>query len=158
MFVQEAPISALNVAPSTKLNCCKERPVGVDLEMNGNRYNFFSSTHPAATAQRYNAPNLTQKSYFWSVNGVGFCNNWTSGSANLDILYYNSISGLWEDSEEDILNFEEKFNSKNEKNLHIYICRFLKNRSISRGLASRWLVTIIKNKESKINALQKLNN
>ena len=60
-------------------------------------------------------------------------------------------------SEEEILDFEEKFNSKNEKNLHIYICRFLKNRSISRGLASKWLVTIIKNKESKINALQKLN-
>jgi len=61
-------------------------------------------------------------------------------------------------SEKDILEFEEKFNSKNEKNLHIYICRFLKNRSISRGLASKWLLTIIKNKESKINALQKLNN
>ena len=61
-------------------------------------------------------------------------------------------------TEVDILEFEEKFNSKNEKNLHIYICRFLKNRSISRGLASKWLVTIIKNKESKINALQKLNN
>ena len=61
-------------------------------------------------------------------------------------------------SEEEILDFEERFNSKNEKNLHIYICRFLKNRSISRGLASKWLVTIIKNKESKINALQKLNN
>ena len=60
-------------------------------------------------------------------------------------------------SEEDILDFEEKFNSKNEKNLHVYICRFLKNRSISRGLASRWLITIIKNKESKIDALQKLN-
>jgi len=53
---------------------------------------------------------------------------------------------------------EEKFNSKNEKNLHIYICRFLKNRSISRGVASKWLLTIIKNKESKIDALQKLNN
>ena len=61
-------------------------------------------------------------------------------------------------SEEEILDFEEKFNSKNEKNLHIYICRFLKNRSISRGLACKWLVTIIKNKESKINTLQKLNN
>ena len=61
-------------------------------------------------------------------------------------------------TEEEILDFEEKFNSKNEKNLHIYICRFLKNRSISRGLASKWLVTIIKNKESKINSLQKLNN
>ena len=61
-------------------------------------------------------------------------------------------------SEKEILEFEEKFNSKNEKNLHIYICRFLKNRSISRGLASKWLITIIKNKESKIDALQKLNN
>ena len=61
-------------------------------------------------------------------------------------------------SEKDILEFEEKFNSKNEKSLHIYICRFLKNRSISRGLASKWLITIIKNKESKINALQKSNN
>ena len=61
-------------------------------------------------------------------------------------------------SEEDILDFEEKFNAKNEKNLHIYICRFLKNRSISRGLASKWLITIIKNKESKIDALQKLIN
>ena len=60
-------------------------------------------------------------------------------------------------TEEEILEFEEKFNSKNEKNLHIYICRFLKNRSISRGLASKWLVTIIKSKESKINALQELN-
>ena len=60
-------------------------------------------------------------------------------------------------SEKDILDFEEKFNSKNEKNLHIYICRFLKNRSISRGLASKWLIAIIKNKESKIDALQNLN-
>ena len=57
-------------------------------------------------------------------------------------------------SVEEILDFEEKFNSKNEKNLHIYICRFLKNRSISRGLASKWLATIIKNKESKIKALE----
>ena len=61
-------------------------------------------------------------------------------------------------SEKEILEFEEKFNSKNEQNPHIYICRFLKNRSISRGLASKWLATIIKNKESKINTLQKLNN
>ena len=61
-------------------------------------------------------------------------------------------------SKEDILDFEEKFNSRNEKNLHIYICRFLKNRSISRGVASRWLMTIIESKESKIDALQKLIN
>ena len=58
-------------------------------------------------------------------------------------------------SEKEILEFEEKFNSTNEKNLHIYICRFLKNRSISRGLASKWLITIINHKESKINALRK---
>jgi len=53
-------------------------------------------------------------------------------------------------SEKEILEFEEKFNSTNEKNLHIYICRFLKNRLISRGLASTWLITMINNKESKI--------
>ena len=57
-------------------------------------------------------------------------------------------------SEEDILEFEAKFNSTNEKNLHIYICRFLKNRSISRGLASKWLITMLNNKESRINALK----
>ena len=85
-------------------------------------------------------------------------------SLNIRNLFNDSSSNALVDelrkrtSEEEILDFEEKFNSKNEKNLHIYICRFLKNRSISRGLASKWLVTIIKNKESKINALQKLNN
>ena len=84
-------------------------------------------------------------------------------SLNIGNLFNDSSSSALVDelrkrtSEEEILEFEEKFNSKNEKNLHIYICRFLKNRSISRGLASKWLVTIIKNKESKINALQKLN-
>ena len=84
-------------------------------------------------------------------------------SLNIGNLFNDSSSHALVDelrkrtSEKEILEFEEKFNSKNEKNLHIYICRFLKNRSISRGLASKWLVTIIKNKESKINALQKLN-
>ena len=84
-------------------------------------------------------------------------------SLNIGNLFNDSSSHALVDelrkrtTEEDILDFEEKFNSKNEKNLHIYICRFLKNRSISRGLASKWLVTIIKNKESKIDALQKLN-
>ena len=58
-------------------------------------------------------------------------------------------------SEEEILEFEEKFNSSNEKNLHIFICRFLKNRSISRALASKWLITIINNKESKLKSLRK---
>ncbi len=85
-------------------------------------------------------------------------------SLNIGNLFNDSSSHALVDelrkrtSKEEILEFEEKFNSKNEKNLHIYICRFLKNRSISRGLASKWLITIIKNKESKLNALQKLNN
>ena len=57
-------------------------------------------------------------------------------------------------TEKEILEFEEKFNAKNERNLHIYICRFLKNRSISRALASKWLITIIDNKESEINTLK----
>ena len=85
-------------------------------------------------------------------------------SLNIGNLFNDSASHALVDelrkrtSEKEILEFEEKFNSKNEKNLHIYICRFLKNRSISRGVASKWLITIIKNKESKIDALQKLNN
>ena len=85
-------------------------------------------------------------------------------SLNIGNLFNDSSSHALVDelrkrtSEKEILEFEEKFNSKNEQNLHTYICRFLKNRSISRGLASKWLVTIIQNKESKINALQKLNN
>ena len=84
-------------------------------------------------------------------------------SFNIGNLFNDSSSHALVDelrkrtSEKEILDFEEKFNSKNEKNLHIYICRFLKNRSISRGLASIWLITIIKNKESKIDALQRLN-
>ena len=57
-------------------------------------------------------------------------------------------------TKESILEFEEKFNSRNEKNLHIYICRFLKNRSISRALASKWLITMINDKELKLNSLK----
>ena len=81
-------------------------------------------------------------------------------SLNIGNLFNDSSSNALVDElrkrtlEKDILDFEEKFNSKNEKNLHVYICRFLKNRSISGALASKWLITIINNKESKINALK----
>ena len=77
-------------------------------------------------------------------------------SLNIGNLFNDSSSHALVDelrkrrSDKEILEFEEKFNSTNEKNLHIYICRFLKNRAISRGLASRWLITMINNKESKI--------
>ena len=57
-------------------------------------------------------------------------------------------------TEKEMLEFEKKFNSKNEINLHIYICRFLKNRSISRALASKCLITMIENKELEINTLK----
>ena len=81
-------------------------------------------------------------------------------SLNIGNLFNDSSSHALVDelrkrtTEEEILDFEEKFNSKNEKNLHIYICRFLKNRSISRALASKWLITMINDKESKINSLK----
>ena len=52
--------------------------------------------------------------------------------------------------EKSILEFEKKFNSQNEKNLHIHICRFLKNRQISRALAAKWLIIILDKKESKL--------
>jgi len=78
-------------------------------------------------------------------------------SLNIGNLFNDSSSHALVDelrkrtTDKEILEFEEKFNFTNEKNLHIYICRFLKNRAISRALASRWLITIINNKESKIN-------
>ena len=81
-------------------------------------------------------------------------------SLNIGNLFNDSSSHALVDelrkrtSEEEILEFEEKFNSTNEKNLHIYICRFLKNRSISRALASKWLITMLNNKELKIEALK----
>ena len=77
-------------------------------------------------------------------------------SLNIGNLFNDSSSHALVDelrkrtTAKEILEFEEKFNSTNEKNLHIYICRFLKNRAISRALASRWLITMINNKESKI--------
>ena len=78
-------------------------------------------------------------------------------SLNIGNLFNDSSSHALVDelrkrtTDKEILEFEEKFNSTNEKNLHIYICRFLKNRAISRALASKWLITMINNKESKIN-------
>ena len=81
-------------------------------------------------------------------------------SLNIGNLFNDSYSHALVDelrkrtTEKAILEFEEKFNSRNEKNLHIYICRFLKNRSISRALASKWLITMINNKESRISNLK----
>ena len=52
---------------------------------------------------------------------------------------------------DDILKFEKWFNSNIESDkLYKRICQLLKNRSISRGLASKLLITLIEDRESTI--------
>ena len=58
-----------------------------------------------------------------------------------------------QDSEE-ILKFEKWFNSNIESDkLYKRICELLKNRSISRGLASKWLLTLIEDRDNTISKL-----
>ena len=53
---------------------------------------------------------------------------------------------------DEILKFEKWFNSNIEsEKLYKRICQLLKNRSISRGLASKWLLTLIEDRENTIN-------
>ena len=55
---------------------------------------------------------------------------------------------------EEILKFEKWFNSNIEsEKLHKRICELLKNRSISRALASKWLLTLIEYRENIISEL-----
>ena len=55
---------------------------------------------------------------------------------------------------DEILKFEKWFNSNIDSDkLHIRICELLKNRSISRALASKWLLTIIEEKDNNITKL-----
>ena len=52
---------------------------------------------------------------------------------------------------EEILQFEKWFNSNIESDkLYKRICELLKNRSISRALASKWLLTLIEDRENTI--------
>ena len=52
---------------------------------------------------------------------------------------------------EEILRFEKWFNSNIEsEKLYKIICKLLKNRSISRALASKWLVTLIEDRDNII--------
>ncbi len=54
-------------------------------------------------------------------------------------------------NDEDILKFEKWFNSNIESDkLYKRICELLKNRSISRALASKWLLTLIEDREKTI--------
>ena len=54
-------------------------------------------------------------------------------------------------SKEEILDFEKAFNSGSKIGpLYEVICNFLRNRSISRGLAAKWLSTLIQDKEDRL--------
>ena len=55
---------------------------------------------------------------------------------------------------EEILKFEKWFNSNIESDkLYKRICELLKNRSISRALGSKWLLTLIEDRENTITKL-----
>ncbi len=55
---------------------------------------------------------------------------------------------------EEILKFEKWFNSNIEsEKLYEKICQLLKNRSISRALGSKWLLTLLKDREKTISKL-----
>ncbi len=57
-------------------------------------------------------------------------------------------------SNDEILKFEKWFNSNIEsEKLYRRICELLKNRSISRALGSKWLLTLIEDRENTINKL-----
>ena len=54
-------------------------------------------------------------------------------------------------TQEEILNFEKWFNAEMESGpLYQVICDLLRNRSISRVLAAKWLSALLEDKESKI--------
>ena len=55
---------------------------------------------------------------------------------------------------EEIVSFEKWFNSNIEsEKLYKIICELLKNRSISRALASKWLITLIEDRDTTISNL-----
>ena len=57
-------------------------------------------------------------------------------------------------SPEEILKFEKWFDSNIESDkLYKRICELLKNRSISRALGSKWLLTLIEDRENTITKL-----
>ena len=57
---------------------------------------------------------------------------------------------------DEILNFERWFNANaNAGQLHEVICEFLRSRSISRGVAAKWLSVLLKDRDTKIDAFVK---
>ena len=55
---------------------------------------------------------------------------------------------------DEILKFEKWFNSNIEsEKLYEKICQLLRNRSISRALGSKWLLTLLEDREKTINKM-----
>ena len=55
---------------------------------------------------------------------------------------------------EEILKYEKWFNSNIESDkLYEIVCELLKNRSISRALGAKWLLTLIEDRENTIGKL-----
>ncbi len=55
-------------------------------------------------------------------------------------------------TEQEILAFESWFNSEARSGpLYAVICDFLRNRSISRAVAAKWLGTLINDRENRLN-------
>ena len=55
---------------------------------------------------------------------------------------------------DEILKFEKWFNSNiDSEKLHEKICQLLRNRSISRALGSKWLLTLLEDREKTINKM-----
>ncbi len=56
-------------------------------------------------------------------------------------------------TKEEILDFEHQFNSESTSGpLYELICDFLRNRSISRSIAAKWLSTLLDDKTNKLNS------
>ena len=75
----------------------------------------------------------------------------TSGASSNDALI-DQLRAC--QNSDEILKFEKWFNSNIEsEKLYKRICELLKNRSISRALGSKWLCTIIEDRQNTINKL-----
>tara|TARA_R100000734_G_scaffold19150_1_gene18642 strand:- start:4375 stop:5394 length:1020 start_codon:yes stop_codon:yes gene_type:complete len=75
------------------------KPIGVDLQFDGVKYNGFASSSALASVNLYQAPLPTVTSYFWTngSGGTSNCSNWNSTLINVPKLHFNSVSGLWEE-------------------------------------------------------------
>ena len=80
----------------------------------------------------------------------------TIASNPLSVLSHGAYEALIDQlracqTSDEILEFEGWFNSRTYSvPLHEVICELLRNRSISRGLAAKWLSTLLQDRDSKL--------